>query len=346
MPLEIRPTTAEDLPALGLFLSRGFGLPEDAEAVAPDVLAWKYLEPLPRGLGCGSVVALDESGGLAGHLGFTRTFWRQAGCADRVSTLHMMDWLGSPEHKGAGALLMRRANSEVSTQYGLGGSLAARTVADRTGYRARPPVPVFRRVLRPTWRLRESVPGPALRGVLAARDAIGLAVGRASKGDPAVSVQKVEVFGPEVDDLLDRVEPPLLFSDRGSERLNGVLNYPRGGPEGHRIERAGRVVGFSVTNVIARGRVKVGKLAEVFLVNRDVESWVAAYSELTLDLKRRGADVAVATGSTPWEAEALVRAGFRRVYDLDFVIRDRKGVVPESIPAHVTFLEADYATLA
>ncbi|HEU5118139.1 MAG TPA: acetyltransferase, partial [Isosphaeraceae bacterium] len=67
---------------------------------------------------------------------------------------------------------------------------------------------------------------------------------------------------------------------------------------------------------------------------------------LMADLKRRGADVAVATGSTPWEARALEQAGFRRVYDLDFMVRDREGLLPESIPEHVTFLEADYATLA
>ncbi len=346
MSLEIHPTTPDDLPALSRFLAGGFGLPADSEAVAADVLRWKYLEVPPRGLGCASWVAIDRAGVVAGHLGYTRTTWRQAGSVEEISTLHMLDWLASPAHKGVGALLMRRANAEVPTQYGLGGSLAARTVANRTGYRAREPVPVFRRVLRPTWRLRESGDRGWRRSLLAARDALWLGLDRPSGGDPAVSVHPVETFGVEVDGLSNRVEPPLLFTDRGSDRLNAVLNYPRGGPVGHRVERGGETIGFAVTNVIAKDRVKIGKVVELFLVDREMGGWVSACAALARDLGRRGADVAVACGGTSWEAEALNRAGFRRAYDLEFVIRDRKGLLPASIPAHLSFLEADYATLA
>ncbi|HEU5118245.1 MAG TPA: acetyltransferase, partial [Isosphaeraceae bacterium] len=237
MPLEIRPTTLEDLPALSRFLSRGFGLPEDAEAVAPDVLAWKYLEPLPRGLGCSSLVALDAAGAPAGHLAFTRTFWRQAGCDQRVSTLHMIDWLAGPDHRGVGSQLMRRAHACAQTQYGLGGSEVGRSVIFRAGYRPRTPVPVFRRILRPSWRLRDSDPNRARRFLRVGREALRVLVDRPSKGNPAVSLHQVERFGPETDRLVDRVEPPLLFSDRSADRLNGLLSYPRGGPVGHRVER-------------------------------------------------------------------------------------------------------------
>lgn len=346
MALEIRPTTFEDLPALGRFLARGFGLPEGVEALAADVLAWKYLESPPWGLGCGSLVAVDEAGELVGHLGFTRTAWRQAGSPETVSTLHMLDWLASPHHKGVGARLMRRANAEVSTQYGLGGSTAARTVANRAGYRVREPVPVFRRVLRSTWRLRESGDRLWRRTLPAARDAIRAGLDRDLQTNPSLSVFRVEGFGAEVEDLVGRVEPPLMFSDRGSARLNAVLSYPRGGPIGHRVNWEGEMAGFAVTNVVASGRVKIGKVVELFLENREVSVWASAFAALARDLKRRGADVAIACGGTAWEAEALRRAGFRRAYDLEFVIRDREGLLPGSIPTHVTYLEADYATLA
>jgi hypothetical protein len=346
MPLEIRPTRRDDLPALSRFLAWGFHLDPDAEPVALDVLAWKYLEPPPKGLGCGSLLALDEHGDLAGHLGFTRTCWLQAGCAEKVSTLHMLDWLAGPGHKGVGSRLMRRASAEARSQYGLGGSRMARALGPGLSYLLRDPVPVFLRILRPSWRLRESGRGLGSRLTLTVRDALRMAKTRPSKPSPAVSIRPVERFGPEIETLIDRTEPPLMFSDRGFERLNGVLNYPRGGPQGLWIERDGSLEGFAITNVVPKDRVKIGKIVEIFLSSRDEDAWSSALAHLTNDLKGRGADVAVAVGNTDWEARALERSGFRRAYDLDFQIRDRDGLLPESVPTHLSFLEADYATLA
>ena len=58
-----------------------------------------------------SYVGRDEAGRIVGHLGLCRTeFEGQALSAlgGRVPTIHIIDWLGSPEHRALGMSLMCR----------------------------------------------------------------------------------------------------------------------------------------------------------------------------------------------------------------------------------------------
>ena len=103
---------------------------------APDVLRWKYLEPHEPGDGesgdaaprpraaisratkqgdhrpSGALPDGVRGSGLAAHGG-------------QASTIHIIDWLGSPDHRAVGTSLMRKAHEEVATQFGLGVSQAA-----------------------------------------------------------------------------------------------------------------------------------------------------------------------------------------------------------------------------
>lgn len=346
MPARIEPLQAEDLPALGRFLAEGFGGPADAEFVSEDVLRWKYLEPRPGRDGePRSLVAWDDRGRIVGHVGFNLTTWRRAGSDREVSTLHLLDWLADPSHRGVGASLMRRAHARAETQYVLGGSGDARRVIARAGYERLEPVPVFRRVLRPGYRLREGGPlgGRLLRS---ARDAARLATDRPrSAGRASVVLRPVGAFGPEVEEVTSRCEGPLIYTGRHADDLNAALSYPRRGLEGGLVERAGGVVGFALWNVLARGRVRVGKVADLFLADRDPAGWRDAFAALAAVLRGRGADVALACGGPAWESEALREAGFRHVFDLDLRLRDRDGRLPRDVPRHLGFLEADYAYL-
>ena len=150
----------DDIPELSRFLTTGFHTSPEADYAAPDVLRWKYLEPDEPGnekaiddgghVPC-SYLARDDRGAIIGHLGLCRTvFEGQALSAHggRVSTIHIIDWLGSPEHPAVGISLMRKAHEDVSTQFGLGVSQAALIVGERIGYELRSLVPVYIRVLR------------------------------------------------------------------------------------------------------------------------------------------------------------------------------------------------------
>lgn len=342
-PRQVVPLRLEDVPELGRFLAEGFHAPPGTEFAAPDVLRWKYLEP--RGLdGEPRSYLVRHDGRIIGHVGCAITAWRVAGEPfTAVSTLHMMDWLGSQEHPGVGASLQRQTHRRAETHYGLGGSARARRLGRASRYEVLGSVPVFQKVLRPGYRLRFGGAGPSRRVLASARDLVRML--RRPGETPAVRIglRRVETFGSEVDDVLERVEPPLVFTDRQPSLLNALLRYPRPALAGWLLELEGQVVGFALLALKDRGRARVGKVVECFLTGKDPDLWHASFTALAGELSCRGADVALAVGSVPWSSDALVRAGFVHAHDLEFRLRDRARIVPRDQPFHLTFLEADYA---
>ena len=134
--------------------------PRASEAVAPEqvtiVLQGKArkTQPIDSDHHCHaplSYVALNKSGKIVGHLGLCRTYFRGQGItgpSGRVATMHIIDWLGSPEQRSIGISLMRLSHQGVETQFGLGVSPSALAVGERAGYQLRGLVPVYNRVLR------------------------------------------------------------------------------------------------------------------------------------------------------------------------------------------------------
>ncbi|MFO0892363.1 MAG: acetyltransferase [Isosphaeraceae bacterium] len=349
MTREIRPLQAGDLDALSRFLTAGFRTAADADFAAPEVLAWKYLEPLgeeidpaPR-----SYVAHDDAGALIGHVGLCRTEFRGHPLpGSPVSTLHMIDWLGSPGHPSVGASLMRRAHEQTSTQFGLGGSNAGRAVIKRGGYEPRQPVPVFQRVLRPGHRLR--VPGQSLwrRGSLLVRDAghgLSLAI---RPRRPGLQLRPVTQFGEEVEAIAREAEGSAILTRRTAARLNHLLRFPRQAVTGwHLVAPPDRLVGFAVLNLVPQhdGRVRLGKVVDCLLGDADRSLWAAAIVALTGELARQRADVAQGFAGTPRLAEGFRDAGYTSRFELEFSLRDRRGLIPPGAVFHLMPIEADYA---
>jgi hypothetical protein len=342
-PRQIVPLSVQDVPELGRFLAEGFQAPPNAEFAAPDVLRWKYLEPWGLDDGPRSYLVWID-GRIVGHVGCAVTRWRVAGEPDTaVPTLHMMDWLGSPAHPGVGVSLQRQTHRRAETQYGLGGSVLARRLGRGSRYEAPSLVPVFQRALRPGYRLRSGDAGPARRVLASARDLARMVRRREQAPAREVGLRRVEAFGNEVEEVLGRVEPPLVFTDRCPSVLNAVLRYPRGGLSGWLLELEDQVVGFALLALKYQGKARIGKVVECFLMSKDPGLWHASFAALAGELSDQGADVALAIGSVPWASDALARAGFTHAHDLEFRLRDRARTVPRDQPFHLTFLEADYA---
>ena len=191
MARDIQPLMLNDLPELSRFLTAGFQASPAADFAAPEVLRWKYLEP-PRAVtekedsdaanneedfvantetdmnGAVSYVVRDDAGRIVGHLGLCRTVFEgqavTASCG-QVATVHIIDWLSSPDHRSVGMSLMRRAHHGVVTQFGLGVSHTALVVGERAGYELRSLVPVYSTVLRAGYWLRTGNFGPVERGL-------------------------------------------------------------------------------------------------------------------------------------------------------------------------------------
>jgi hypothetical protein len=360
MSRAIHPLTPDDVPELSRFLSAGFHAPAEADFAAPEVLRWKYLEPLERGtdtsLAVGpaadaprSYIARDEAGRIIGHIGICRTEFQGAAltpAGGRAATIHIIDWLGSPEHRALGMSLMRQAHQGVETQFGLGVSQAALVVGERAGYELRSLVPVSTRVLHTGYWLRTGGLGPLQRGLRLARDAIKrLALPRAAPGT-VLALRRVWAFGPEIVPVVEKAKEHVILTHRDPDRLNRFLHFPRQAMSGwHLVDDAGHVRGFALLNLIPKdqGHTRTGKFVDCLLDGIEVAPWHAAVIALTRELARQGADLAQAYASTPWMAEALRRSGYSSRFAVKFHIRDRQGIIPRDVPFHLTPLEGDYA---
>jgi hypothetical protein len=357
MTRDIRPLAPEDIPELGSFLATGFHTPPDADFAAPDVLRWKYLDldedPIGNTGATGpdaalSYIAQDESGHIIGHLGLCRTAFEGRALAragGRVETIHIIDWLGSPEHKAVGMSLMRRAHQGAATQFGLGVSPSALVVGERAGYELRSLVPAYTRVLRPSYWLRTGDLRPWQRGLRLVRDTANRLIRPPAAPRAVIAPQRVERFGPEIVPIIEAAKEHAIITSRTAARLNAFLRFPRQAMSGwHLLDDTGRLHGLAVLNIIPKdgGRTHTGKVVDCLLDGVDVDRWHAAFVTLTRELALQGADLAQVYGSTPWAAEALRQSGYASRFSVKFHIRDRHGLIPHDAAFHLTPLEGDY----
>ena len=358
MAREILPLTADDIPELSQFLTTGFHTPPGADYAAPDVLRWKYLEPekLTHGGAADSAViaprsyiSRDETGAIIGHLGLCRTtFEGQALAADggQISTIHIIDWLGSPEHRAVGTSLMRKAHEGVATQFGLGVSQAALVVGERIGYELRNLVPVYTHILRTGYWLRSNGLSPLSRGLRLARDIVSRRLQPPTLPRATIHAKRVADFGTEIDPIVAHAKTYAILTSREPARLNAMLRFPRQMMSGwHLFDASGRLRGLALLNIIPsdQGRTRTGKIVDCLLHDTDVDHWHAAMLALTHELRRQGADLAQAYASTPWTAEALHQSGYKSRFAVKFHIRDRQALIPREAIFHLTPLEGDYA---
>jgi hypothetical protein len=348
MAREIQPLTADDIRELSRFLTVGFNSPPDADYAAPDVLRWKYLEDVAL-TGPRSYIARDETNTIVGHLGLCRTaFEGQAimTSGGQVSTIHIIDWLGSPNHRAVGISLMRKAHEGVATQFGLGVSQAALVVGERAGYKLQGLVPAYVRVLRPGYWMRTSGLSLLSRGLRLARDVILPWIRPPKPPRATITLKRVFAFGPEIDPIISGAKAHAILTQRDAGRLNAILRFPRQSITGwHLLDNANTLRGLAVLNVIPKdqGRTRLGKIVDCLLDDIDIDRWHAAIVGLTRELAIQGADLAQAYASTPWTAEALRQSGYKSRFSVKFHIRDRQELIPREALFHLTPLEGDYA---
>ena len=348
MPPEIHALQPGDLKDLSQFLTAGFHTSPDADFAALEVLRWKYLEPIgedddpPR-----SYLVRDERSQIIGHVGICRTgFESDQIAAGPIATLHMIDWLGSAEHRSVGASLMRQAHAQAPTQFGVGGSEAGRAVITRGGYDPGDPIPVYQRVLRPSHWLRISQLGLAQRGSRLARDLALDVLRRPLLSSSQIELHRVTAFDQAIKPVIEDAKRHAILTSRTPSRLNYLLHFPRQAMSGWQlIAPPDRLCGFAILNLVPRykGRVRLGMIVDCLLRGTNVANWSAAIQGLTHELQKQGADLVQTFGGPPWMAESLRQAGFVSRFTLDFSLRDRQRLLPKGLPFHLMPVEADYA---
>ncbi len=290
MSRDIRPLTLDDLPELSRFLTAGFHTPLEASFAATDVLRWKYLEPSevpahgsdPSGALPQSYVARDEAGRIIGHIGICRTTFEGRAltvAGGQVATIHIIDWLGSPEHRAVGMSLMRKAHEGVPTQFGMGVSQAALIVGERTGYELRSLVPVYVRVLRIRYWLRTGGLRPFHRAIRIAHGMIRRLIVHPRTPRTTIALRRVSCFGDEIFPVVEKAKREVVLTRRDPARLNQLLRFPRQAMSGwHLLDGTGRLCGFALLNLIPKdqGRTLTGKIVDCLLDDVDAGLWHAA----------------------------------------------------------------------
>lgn len=376
MARDIRPLCSKDLPELSQFLAAGFQARPDADFAAPAVLRWKYLEPIGFGSsissesdtwstnqslqdqsidspGCChaplSYVAISESGRIAGHLGLCRTYFEGKGItapSGQVGTIHIIDWLGSSDHRTIGISLMRLSHQGAETQFGLGVSPSALAVGERAGYQLRGLVPVYNRVLRPGYSFRKGGLRPIERCLRLAHDTVGRLVRHPGKPQAFLVLERVLAFGPEILEVTTKAETHAILTARDPARLNAFLRFPRHDFSGWYLrDETGRIRGFALLNLVPHdeGRTRTGKIVDCLLDGIEVVYWQTAILALVRELADEGADIVQCYGSTPWISDALSACGFVSRFSVKFHIRDPQELIPRDAMFHLTTLEGDYA---
>lgn len=359
MAYAIEPLRADDLPDLQTFLTRGFRAPPDAEFAAPDVLRWKYLDPLPCGDdGPRSWVARDEAtgGAIVGHVGVVLTRFILPDRPEPIPALHMIDWLGSKDAPGVGTRLMMRAHGRAPVQYVLGGSDDARRTIARAGYAALQAVTAYRRALRPFHRLRDASSGSIRRVFAVSRDLWSAAAARIrlKRLNVSIDLSPIARFAEQTKPKVEIGAFPLTYADRSPAALNRLLDYPRGGLQAWAICDQGRTLGYALVRFRPDdpSPIRVAKLVDLFLDSdplvMDPGLIPPTLEILARELAGRGADLMIACGQSPALRAGLWFAGFDAAYKLELHLRDRAGLLTSDgkvgvPPPLVSFLDADYA---
>ena len=189
-----------------------------------------------------------------------------------MTTIHIIDWLGSPDHRSVGMSLMRQAHQGVATQFGLGVSQAALVVGERAGYQLRSLVPVYNRVLHAGYWLRTRGVGPMERGLKLVRDTASRLTRLHASPRTMIVLRQASAFGPEITPIVLKAKAHAILTCRDAARLNAFLRFPRQAMSGwHLVDDKDRLRGFAVLNLVPkdRGRTLTGKIVDCLLDDID-----------------------------------------------------------------------------
>ena len=211
-----------------------------------------------------------------------------------MATIHIIDWLGSAQERSIGISLMRLSHQGVDTQFGLGVSPSALAVGERAGYQLRGLVPVFNRILRAGYPLRQVGPGPLAKGLRLARELAGRLTRLPPRPKRTLVAERVAAFGSEIDEIVAKAENHAILTERSPSRLNAFLRFPRQDFTGWHIrDETLRLRGFALLNLVPHdeGETRTGKIVDCLLDEIEVPLWQAAILALTRELahqRRRG----------------------------------------------------------
>lgn len=334
------PLTEDALDELCAFLQGAFAEPAHQYLFSPDVLRWKYLEPIGDDRSTRSWI-VREDGRIVAHVGLSLTRF------GTTTAAFPYDWIAKGSKSPHGLMLLMRMHRLTEVQYILGCTDDAAQVYARSGYQTPLVAQIFQKVLAPlAWQHIH-------RGQPLGKKLLLLTVDRArSIGRPGttpkqpLTLRPVKEFGSEIADLFQQ-GPAVIHSARDAAWLNHFLRFPPGTIHGWHLfdQDQGRPCGFALVNVVPQGPIRLGKVLECWVASEDSLQWQAAGAAVVDGCRQLGCHQIAAYGTAPWTASAWRTNGFFPRGRTPLQWRDPKGKVLLDRPFHLTYLEADIGLL-
>jgi hypothetical protein len=133
MPVIARASSPADRQRIIELLAESLGLSEDAVALDPGFLEWKYWAPHPLFSGNRSQL-IEKEERLIAH----GCIWpiQLATSQGKLICYHLIDWAARRDAPGTGLRVMRRCGAGLTAQFAIGGSAITRQIQPLIGFRS------------------------------------------------------------------------------------------------------------------------------------------------------------------------------------------------------------------
>lgn len=307
----IRPATPADAPALSELMAEA-GLKPNSE---PEHLDWKYWRersdwPGPRSyvMTRGNEVlahaAIIPSACLSGS---------QTNGAQRIRTVHVIDWAARPSATGAGVSLMKYIGQTTDALLAIGGSAQTLQLLPHLGFRSLGAATCYVRPLHASRLLTPSV-HPVSRLLPRFVRSMVWELQAPSIGIEGWSVRRLESSElSSVASILPVPRRDMVVFERGEGLFRYALECPIASMELHLLERAGAPHGYFLLSFALRQ----ARLADFWVDSEDPDDWRALIQCAALRAKQHplAAELA-AWGSDAAVSERLRECGFHARGDL------------------------------
>jgi hypothetical protein len=325
--------------AIAQLLRLVFGPGMSPSLLNPELLQWKFFSPRPGSNGSRSYV-LGESAEIQAHACEWPISFLSS--SHEVQSCHLIDWAARPEAKGAGIRIYQYLMAQNDTVLAIGGSVQARKLLPKLGFRPHGTLDSFARVVRP-WRQYCTRPQrTGWRGLARlARNTIWSL--------PPVAVSEGEWTAAPVshpNDLPDKAfrihASSFCLGVRSPAWLQYLLDCPIMNCRLFALAKASLPRGYFLLNQVA-GQCRIVDLAVDSEAPLD---WEAAYRvAVTTAVRQKTTCEVTAVSSLPWLSEAFRKIGFRLRQQIPVMLHDPARRLVDSPPLHLRMTDSDHCFL-
>ncbi len=325
----------EQQSAVAQLLKSVFGPELTPSLNSPELLRWKFFSPRPGSTGSRSYV-IGRNGEIKAHLGeWPISFLSPTG---EVQSCHLIDWAARRDSVGTGIRVCQHVMEQNETVLGIGGSVQARKLLPKLGFRSRGTLDSFARVVRPWRQYRARPHSTGWRDIARLARNTMWSFHRLSVSAAKWTATPVS----DADDLPDKAyrvpASSFCLGVRSASLLRYFLDCPAMNCSLYALASANLPRGYFMLNQVA-GQCRIVDLAVDSEAPRD---WEDAYSVAVSIAARQKATCEIsAVSSLPWLSDALRRIGFRLRKQSPVMLYDPNERLINAPPLHLRMTDSD-----